>query len=89
MPIISIYGLISNKQDQKRKFCASAQGVEKDSNKSKLISVPIKQLKLMSPASRRNMDNDDEQFSPVKSENIVDDEEENISQKVSNLKLVG
>ena len=42
----------------------------------------------MSPSSRREMDFN-EQFSPVKSENIVDDEEENISMKVSNLKLVG
>ena len=32
----------------------------------------------MSPSSRREMDFN-EQFSPVKSENIVDDEEENIS----------
>jgi hypothetical protein len=30
-----------------------------------------------------------EQFSPVKSENVLDEEEENISQKVSNLKQVG
>lgn len=31
----------------------------------------------------------DDQFSPVKSENIIDDEEENISMKVSNLQLAG
>lgn len=67
VPLISIYGLSI---DKKRKHCQSAQG-------NQLISVP-KQPVLMSPSSRREMDFN-EQFSPVKSENIIDDEEENIS----------
>jgi hypothetical protein len=55
MPVITLYGLTTHSNDQKRKYCQSAQAIDKDS--SKLISVP-KQPVLMSPSSRRNMDMD-------------------------------